>query len=182
MPKPRSWLLPLLAAAVVSTASGCGGTSASAQRILFVSDRDGAWALYSMDANGCDQRRVLGRLGQIDPGAEGVGIGPPILTPDERQVLLPRRGITTVTLATGARRRIAAGEEGSAVWSPDGHRFLYSGPGLGRAPIYIYDLRTGHKVGLPGTNNGSPVGWSPDGKWILFARQEGYGSYYLWSV
>jgi len=184
MPKLRSWLLPLLAAAVALSASACGGTStsASARRILFFSDRGGAWALYSMNLNGGDQRRALGHVGQLDPGAEGVGIGVPILMPDGREVLLPRRGITTVTLATGARRRIAAGEENSVVWSHDGHKFLYSGRRIDSAQMYTIDLRTGRKRTLPGTWNAAPAGWSPDGKWILFVRQHGYGSDYLWRV
>ena len=182
MTKPCSWLLPLLAV-VALTASGCGGTSAaSARRILFVSDRNGAWALYSMNGSGGDQHRVLGHVGNIDPGAEGQGIGAPILTPDGREVLLPRRGITAVTLATGAKRRIAAGEENSVIWSPDGSKLVYSGPGLDYARMYILDLRNGQKRALQETWNGAPAGWSPNGKWILFDRQHGYGSDYLWRV
>src|SRR5262245_32825543 len=182
MTKPCSWLLPMLAV-VALTASGCGGTrGASARRILFVSDRDGAWALYSMNASGGDQHRVLGRVGNIEPGAEGVGIGVPILTPDGHDVLLPHRGITLATLATGAKKRIAGGAEGSVIWSPDGNELLYSGPGQDYARMFILDRRNGRERALEATWNGAPAGWSPDGKWILFARQHGYGSDYLWRV
>jgi TolB protein len=174
----------LVAASLALAASACGtGTpvKTEAPRILFASSRTGAWALYSMRPDGRDQRRFADNLGGINPGAEGDGIGVPALTPDGLDVLVPRKGTTALTLATGAARHLATGQPGG-IWSPDGRRFASMGPGWDNAPIYVSNREGSHQRALPGTKNGVPNAWSPDGKWILFSRQDGYGPYYLWRI
>lgn len=133
-----------------------------------------------MNLTGGNQRRFAGHIGGIDPGAEGVGIGVPTLTADGREVLVPLRGATAITLATGARRPLSFCA-GAALWSPDGKEFICSGRSF-TAPIYIVDHRGGPKRALPGTKSASPDAWSRDGRWILFEQQDGYGPYYLWRI
>jgi hypothetical protein len=133
-----------------------------------------------MNPNGSDQTRFAGALGGIEPGAEGVGIGVPTLTPDGSEVLVPLRGATAIRLATGARHHFPFCTE-SVIWSPDGKTFVCSGRS-DSAPIYIAEQPGGPKQALPGTKGAAPVAWSPDGSWILFTLQDGYGPDYLWRI
>jgi Tol biopolymer transport system component len=187
VPKRRAWLFPLVAASLAVLASlFAGGTqnaasaSSSSARILFASNRAGAWALYSMAPNGTDQSRFAGDIGGIEPGAEGDGIGVPALTPDGSEVLVPLKGTTAITLATGARRPISTCAE-PVVWSPDGTALACSGRSY-TSRIYVVQQPGGPRHALPGTKGGTPVAWSPDGSWILFSLQDGYGPDYLWRI
>jgi len=184
VPKSRALLLPAIAVAFAVTA-GWGGAhrSTSAQHILFLSDRAGAWALYSMDANGREQQRVLDQVGHIDIGGEGIGIGVPLLSPDGRQLLLPRRGITVVTLGTDHTKRIRAGDGSSAIWSPDSREVAFADDhDYTETGVYVIDLRSGRRRQVLRSGSAGPVAWSPDGKWILLDRQIGTGPDHLWEV
>src|SRR5204862_5762365 len=100
-----SRLFPLVAAVLLVGAAGCGHSASAPSRILFMSDRDGEWALYTISANGGGEHRVF-RPGRVDPSGEGTGLGEPLVSPDGRKVVLNRRGITVATLVTGASKRI----------------------------------------------------------------------------
>ena len=125
-----------------------------------------------MDADGGNAQRVL-PAGHVLPFGEAVGYGEPLVSPDGRKVLLAARGLTVATLATGATRRLAAGEEASAAWSPDSERVVFSGrEGKG---LYVVDVRSGRTRTLLRRSWAGSAAWSPDGKWIAFVRQIGYG-------
>ena len=154
-------------------AAGCGhGSSAQPQKILFLSDRDGDWGLYAMDGNGRNERRVSSG-GRVLAFGNALGFGTPDVSPDGQRVLVPRRGLTVTTLATGASRRIGPGEESSAGWSPDGTHLAYSG--REQVGLYVVDVRGGPRHTLLRRSTTWSPSWSPDGRWIAFARQIGYG-------
>jgi Tol biopolymer transport system component len=185
--KRRAWLFPLVAASLAVLAAGLGGgtqnaasATTSSAEILFASNRAGAWALYSMNPDGSGQSRFAGDIGGIEPGAQGDGIGVPALTPDGSEVLVPLKGTTAITLATGARRPISSCA-GPVVWSPDGKALACSGRSY-TSPIYVVQQPGGTKHALPGTKGTAAEAWSPDGNWILFSLQDGAGPYYLWRI
>ena len=93
-------LVALVAVLLTVVATGCGDRGSGRLGIMFLSDRDGGWALYSMSADGGAAQRVV-RAGQVDPVGEGVGYGEPLVSPDGRKVMLARHGIAVVSLATG---------------------------------------------------------------------------------
>ena len=146
---------------------------------MFLSDRDGDWALYAMDMNGRHERRVS-QAGNVDPFGEGIGFGEPVVSPDGRKVVVARRGLTVITLSSGASRRIGPGEESSAGWSPDSKRLAFSGHW--NNGLYVVDLRSGRKRTLLGSSQTWTPTWSRDGTWIAFTRQIGYGPIELYAV
>jgi Tol biopolymer transport system component len=159
----------LIAAAL--TTGGCGASHhaerSAAGHILFATNRNGAWALYSMNPDGGAEKPVVNDVGRIEPGEGGYGTAVPKLSPDGRKVLLPRDGIAMLTLATGKTRQIVAAkasDEGSAVWSPDSRAIAYTDSN-GRG-IFVTDLRTGATHTVTKKAN-QPLSWSPDGKQIL---------------
>ena len=167
----RKVLLASVIAAVVALAAGCSSGDRSTRPILFMSDRDGEWALYAMDADGRSQHRVMD-AGRVEPFGSGIGFGEPAVSPDGRKVALARHGVTVANLATGATRRLAAGEEASVGWSPDSKRVAFSGPqGEG---LYVADVDSGRVHALRRTWTTWTPTWSPDAKWIAFVRQIGY--------
>jgi Tol biopolymer transport system component len=168
----RKRLLAIVSALLALGVAGCGQHAAVPRQILFLSDRDGSWALYAMDTHGGNQRRLLA-AGQVDPFGETVGFGEPVVSPDGTKVLLARRGVTVVTLATGTSKRLGAGEESSAAWSPDGKHVVFSGrEGNG---LYLADVDGGRTRTLLRRSFTATPAWSPDGKWIAFVRQIGDG-------
>lgn len=162
----------VLASLLVLGAAGCVRAGSSDRKILFLSDRDGGWALYTTGTDGGGANRVLPG-GRADPSGEGWGFGEPVVSPDGRKVLLAREGITVATLATGASKRIGPGEEAGAAWSPDSARVAFSGPQA--EGLYVADVRTGRTHYLDSTSQVWTPAWSPDGSWIVFAGQDGDG-------
>jgi Tol biopolymer transport system component len=146
---------------------------------MFVSDRDGEWALYTVDANGRGEHRAFG-AGRADPFGGGEGFGEPVVSPDGRKVVLYRRGITVVTLATGASTRIPAGEESTTAWSWDSKRLVFAG--RENKGLFVTDSRGGHRQTLLSRSTTWTPTWSPDGKWIAFERQIGYGPSEVYAV
>ena len=175
----RRWLALAGIGLLALAAAGCGGGGSSGWKILFLSDRDGDWALYTMDASGAHAQRVL-KAGNVDPGGSGVGLGEPVVSPDGRRVLLADRGVAMATLATGAVQHIGTGDEASAGWSPDGNRIAFSGPE--NTGLELIDLRSRRTRTLFSDSQIWSPTWSPDGEWIAFSRQIGYGPVGVWAM
>jgi len=133
-----------------------------------------------MNPDGSDQRPVVNDAGYVEPGQGGYGTATPKLSPDGRKVLLPRNGIAFASLATGATHQITtskAGDEGSAVWSPDGRAIAYTDSNV--TGTFVTDLRSGVTREIV-SKSSEPVSWSPDGKWMLINREIGDFKAQLW--
>ncbi len=57
--------------------------------------------------------------------------------------------------------------------SRDGRRFAYTGSILGRAEVFIREMDALVATHLPDTRGGTSLFFSPDGKWLGFANQQG---------
>jgi Tol biopolymer transport system component len=169
--------LPLLA--LVAVLAGCGGSKPKEPpALLFVSTKDGDYAIFGADARGQGARRLTKEKG--DPASpQGLYFQTePAWSADGTQIAFSSRREGTshiyVMPAGGtAARRLTSGAKADdhPSWSADGKRIVFAREGVlfvvsanGGAP-----RRLGH---LPG--NAADPAWSPDGGSIAYDyRQPG---------
>ncbi len=136
--------------------NGDGQWSPDGRQIAFRSNRDGTFAVYTMNADG----------GQIERLAEGMS---PCWSPDGEEIAFVRDGEIYVMKADGSQQvRLTNNSrlDYSPAWSPDGKRIaFFSLPG----EIHIVNVDSGQEVDLNDhPSHDSYPAWSPDGKTIAF--------------
>ena len=155
----RSLILPILAAAVY-----CGlAEGAEPSRIVFASNRSGAWRIWMVNADGSQMRQLT----KTDDDAHDVD---PVFSPDGASVLFTSTrggtaGIWRMAADASKLKRICDGDQ--AEWSPDGAKIVFRR----KERILTRDLAAGAEKAI------SPADWphcsgpaySPDGKTIAFA-------------
>jgi Tol biopolymer transport system component len=149
-------------ALIAATLSGCDGGATDDWRILFESNRDGDWALYSIDPEGGGAVRIV-RL-------EGGDGSRPLPSPDGRRLLLAEHGISVVDTDGAGRRHLSRGNQSSASWSPDGKRIVFSSDV--RPRLFVIGVDGTGKRTLSRRDAWTPS-WSPDGNWIAYAGTDG---------
>jgi TolB protein len=176
-------LLPVAAAL-----AGCGSSAPPPpSTLLFVSSRDGDYAIFGLAANG-DEHRLTKEKG--DPATrEGVFFQTePAWSPNGRRIAFVSRrdGPSHIYVmradGTGAHRVTnAAPDDSSPTWSPDGRRIAFSRVGE------LFVVASG---GGPARRIGQGVGgealdpaWSPNGKLIAYDyRPPGFSVREIWVV
>lgn len=176
-------LAAMAAAAFVAVAVGAAPSAAAAtgERIVFVSDRDGNWELYTMNGDGSSPTRLT-----FDPRAD---VDPTISASDGR-IAFARglaRGLTRGRFTASCRldrqddsfdiyvmdadgsnvRRLTrdAATNSCPSFSPDGSKIAFAS---GRRGIDVMNADGSGRVSL--TGDGGDPAWSPDGSKIAFAR------------
>ncbi len=111
----------------------------------------------------------------------------PQVSPDGRQIVFVRSGYDIMKDRTrsdlwimdadgGDLRALKVGTGdvtyGSPRWSPDGSKLVYVSNQGGSSQLWLRWMDTGQEAELTHLTDGSPRGiaWSPDGKWLAFAR------------
>ena len=143
-------------------------------RIVFRSDRDGDFEIYTMKPDGSDVRRLTNNSAYDDF---------PVWSPDGKKIVFvsDRDGEPEIYRmnSDGSRLRRLTTDNGPVnaypAWSPDGRKIAYASERDGNREIYVMDGDGSNRVNLtndPGYD-ASPS-WSPDGKRILFnTRRDG---------
>jgi Tol biopolymer transport system component len=166
------------ALACVLLAGGCGGSASHGDAIVFVSTRDGDYALYGMNADGSDQGRLTDERGDLTT-AEGLQFQTdPAWSPDGKQIAFAsaREGSFDIYVmnADGSdTRRLTtsnANEQGPT-WSPDGSRIAFSRSSDG-GHVWVMNAGGGGERRLTNSlaEEGEPA-WSPDGRWIAYTHR-----------
>ncbi len=137
-----------------------------AGRLFFSSERDGAYALYSVLTDGQDTRRLT--VGPGDARQPAVAPGGKLAFaaqgPDGATLLqeMPAGG--------GAAADLVAGRE--PAWAPDGQRLAYTGGSSGVSQIAVLDLASGASIQVTAEEvyAGQPA-WSPDGTRLAYVAE-----------
>ena len=149
-------------------------------RIVFRSDRDGDFEIYSMKADGSDLRRLTNNTAYDDF---------PVYSPDGKKIAFvsDRHGPPDIYVmhADGSRQRRLTADNGPVnafpAWSPDGEKLAFSSDRDGNREIYLMDANGSNPVNLtndPGYD--AAPAWSPDGTRILFnTRRDGNLEIYI---
>jgi len=145
---------------------------------VFVSTRDGDYALYGMNADGSDEGRLTDEHGDTSSPAGTTFQIDPDVSPDGTRIAFAsaRAGSLDVYVmdADGSNTRrltTADGNQSQPSWSPDGARIAYQSDQDGD---HIYVMRSDGKGARRVTNDPAPEiepAWSPDGGWIAYSRR-----------
>ncbi len=145
------------------------------KRIVFASDREDAWRIWSMKEDGSDEKQLTeAKLDESDVD--------PMFSPDCKTILFTssrggKVGTWKMAAEGGKPERICDGDQ--AEWAPDGKRIVFRRS----EAIFTRDLGTGKEKKLTPDDwpHCSAPSWSPDGKNIAFAARwdKGNGLYLL---
>ena len=160
-------------------AAGCGGGSSDAATdLLFVSSRDGDYAVYGMTADGGDQHRLTKEAGDAST-FEGVQYQvDPAWSPDGTKIAFAsaRNGSFDIYVmnadGTGSTRLTStSNDDRHPSWSPDGKRILFARNADGG---HIWVMNADGSDAKRVTDDLAPEGepaWSPDGATIAYTRR-----------
>ena len=137
-------------------------------KIAFVTDRDGNFEIYVMNADGSGQTRLTN-----DPASD---LGP-AWSPDGTQIAFAsdRDGNSEIYVmnADGSGQKRLPGDsafDGVPAWSPDGTKITFTSLRDGNFEVYVMDADGSDQTNI--SDNGAQDGfsaWSPNGSKIAFA-------------
>jgi len=166
-------LLPLAAFAALVLA-GCGGSSkpGGPPALVFVSTKDGDYAIFRADADGKHVRRLTKEKGDPSTPAGLFFQIEPAWSPDGRRIVFvsARDGVAHLFVmnpdGSGTRRLTnTKKDDGRASWSPDGKQLVFGREGA----VFRMPAAGGlaERVGKGFGSAADPV-YSPDGKLIAY--------------
>ena len=169
--------------------AACGGSEPADPDLVFVSTRDGDYAVYGVGASGGEEERLTDA--EVDPATpQGLFFQiDPAWSPDGTTIAFAsKRGGSLDVYAMSAdgsgTRRLTSTKEDEAqpTWSPDGDRIAFARGASSRVFVMDADGSGAHRLTDAEAEEAEPA-WSPDGRWIAYARREpGSSIRELWLV
>jgi Tol biopolymer transport system component len=141
--------------------------SPDSKQIVFGSDREGSWQIYSMNADGSDQK-------PLPNPADG---NAPAWSRDGKQIAFvsSRHGEDEIYVmdpdgSNQTRLTANAVWEDNPQWSPDGRQIVFTSRPDGADNIFVMDADGTHVRNITQSSAGEMylAAWSPDGKTILY--------------
>jgi TolB protein len=176
-------LLPVLVAL-----AGCGSSGPPPpSTLIFVSSRDGDYAIFGLSANG-DEHRLTKAEGDASSPAGLFFQTDPAWSPDGRKIAFVSRrdGRSHIYVmrpdGTGIRRLTdSAADDESPTWSSDGRRIAFAR----EDELFVVASRGGpaRRIGHGVGGEARDPAWSPNGKLIAYDyRPPGYSIREIWVV
>lgn len=169
-------VLGTLVACLVLLASACGGNGEPRPDLIFVSTRDGDYAVFAMDADGSREVRLTPAHDSEAHNALYFQIEP-AYSPDGRLIAFAGRRGASFDLfvmnadGTGTRQLTSTREnDGQPAWSPDGERIVFQRGD----PAHLYVMTADGSSARRLTDDTAPEtqpAWSPNGDWIAYVRR-----------
>jgi len=138
--------------------------SPKGDRIVFVSNRDGAFAIYTMNPDGSDVVRLVeGDSPAWSPDGEKIAFR--VGDEETAEIYIWERG--HVTQLTSDKYYDAY-----PCWSPDGRQIVFTSKREGWYQLYVMNADGSEQRPLTsGPDRCIEPAWSPDGRWIVFRRE-----------
>lgn len=145
-------------------------------RIAFQSDRDGYWAVYSLDARNGSQPVRLTSLPHIGENPVGSADGQWLAFSDSRE---DQPGIFRLNLSNREISVLVSQFDAThPAWSPNGEQLVFDAGNQ----IDVLNIEAGSGFNVAKTKGASHPVWSPDGQTILFDTEHATNNYELFTI